>query len=248
MARQKSVLIAVVFSFMTVLAYGENPDRTPPKAIPAGISNSARYALILLGNEPEARVWIIVDGERVYVDKNANGDLTETDELLAQPNHITVDANTSVRFAEYEVKDFTPVAGQPAGELKITRVGENSRYIISMNRGVYQFARQDKQGYLTLGDSIEQAAVLRFGGTLQFIPLVRGWPDEVHYQLVLHPGENLLTALLGTPGIGPGSTVSSTAPLVQGEKPLIAKVTLVIPAANPNDDPIEIKLDLTCTC
>jgi len=40
------------------------------------------YALVVLGPEWNKRVWFVVDGDDVYIDRNGNGDLTDADERL----------------------------------------------------------------------------------------------------------------------------------------------------------------------
>lgn len=41
------------------------------------------YALVIIGSKAERRVWLVVDGETLYVDRNGNGDLTEANERVA---------------------------------------------------------------------------------------------------------------------------------------------------------------------
>lgn len=41
-----------------------------------------RYALVVLGPEAKTRVWMVMDGETLYVDRNGNGDLTEANERV----------------------------------------------------------------------------------------------------------------------------------------------------------------------
>ncbi len=50
-------------------------DRTIAKQ-PA-YKSKPKYCLLVLGPEAKTRVWLIVDGETLYVDNNGNGDLTE---------------------------------------------------------------------------------------------------------------------------------------------------------------------------
>lgn len=42
-----------------------------------------QYCLLLLGAEGKTRVWLVLDGNTLYVDKNGNGDLTEPDEAVS---------------------------------------------------------------------------------------------------------------------------------------------------------------------
>ena len=47
------------------------------------------YCLLVFGPEADARVWLVRDGDVLYVDRNGNGDLTEPDE------RVEADQNTS---------------------------------------------------------------------------------------------------------------------------------------------------------
>src|SRR5262249_56626845 len=52
--------------------------------------NQPYYALLAIGPEAKKRVWLVVDGEVVYVDRNGNGDLTEPNERVAKTKQIEV--------------------------------------------------------------------------------------------------------------------------------------------------------------
>src|SRR5262249_8147594 len=39
-----------------------------------------KYCLLVFGPEAKTRVWLVLDGDTLYVDRNGNGDLTETGE------------------------------------------------------------------------------------------------------------------------------------------------------------------------
>src|SRR5262249_45136652 len=45
-------------------------------------SKSPKYCLLEFGAEAKARVWLVLDGDTLYVDRNANGDLTEANERV----------------------------------------------------------------------------------------------------------------------------------------------------------------------
>jgi hypothetical protein len=46
-------------------------------------SKNPLYCLLVFGPEAEIRVWVILDGDVLYVDRNGNGDLTDPDERIA---------------------------------------------------------------------------------------------------------------------------------------------------------------------
>ncbi len=70
------------------------------------------YALLVFGPEAKTRVWIVVDGEVLYVDRNGNGDLTEADERVELDRKAT--EKLKVAPGEYKgmnVFDLGEVAG-----------------------------------------------------------------------------------------------------------------------------------------
>src|SRR5262249_50065817 len=50
-------------------------DRTIAKE-PA-YKSRPKYCLLVFGPEAKTRVWLVLDGDRLYVDRNGNGDLTD---------------------------------------------------------------------------------------------------------------------------------------------------------------------------
>src|SRR5262245_13351240 len=42
-----------------------------------------KYCLLVFGPEARTRVWLVVDGETAYLDRNGDGDLTGKDEAVA---------------------------------------------------------------------------------------------------------------------------------------------------------------------
>jgi hypothetical protein len=53
---------------------------------PAYTSKAPKYGLLVFGPEAKARVWLVLDGNTLYVDRNQDGDLTGADEKVAVPD------------------------------------------------------------------------------------------------------------------------------------------------------------------
>jgi hypothetical protein len=87
-------------------------DLTPPLKEPK-YRNEPRYALLVFGPKREQRVWMVLDGSTLYVDRNANGDLTDPGERL-EPNNPKDGSN---RFGNpgshthFDIFEFTVQAG-----------------------------------------------------------------------------------------------------------------------------------------
>jgi hypothetical protein len=89
-------------------------DRTIVKE-PSKLSQP-RYCLMVFGPRAEVRIWMIKDGDRLYVDRNANGDLTESEESLAptecrQFTTIKDVKPVPYRQLKYDVGNLTPAHG-----------------------------------------------------------------------------------------------------------------------------------------
>src|SRR5262245_12310826 len=78
------MLLFLPLATLTILPLGTNPsaavdltriDRTIAKE-PA-YKSKPKYCLLVFGPEAKTRVWLVLDGEVLYVDRNGNGDLTQ---------------------------------------------------------------------------------------------------------------------------------------------------------------------------
>lgn len=59
-------------------------DRTIRKEPAYG--DKPRYALLVLGPKADTRIWLVIDGKTLHVDRNGNGDLTEKGEQVPVKN------------------------------------------------------------------------------------------------------------------------------------------------------------------
>ncbi len=50
-------------------------------------SKDPRYCLLAFGPEANVHVWLVIDGDALYVDRNGNGDLTDAGERF-NPSHV----------------------------------------------------------------------------------------------------------------------------------------------------------------
>jgi hypothetical protein len=81
-------VLAVSASFLFTSAAGAADlakiDRSIGKE-PAYRTKSPRYCLLVFGPEAKARAWLVLDGDVLYFDGNANGDLTDKGERALLP-------------------------------------------------------------------------------------------------------------------------------------------------------------------
>src|SRR6516164_8912787 len=60
-----------------------------------------KYCLLVFGVDAKARVWLALDGDVLYVDRNGNGDLTEKSERVSRD-----DDGSNANFISFNAGDI----------------------------------------------------------------------------------------------------------------------------------------------
>jgi hypothetical protein len=190
--------------------------------------SSPKYALAVFGPEAAFKVWLVLDGEVLYADKNGDGDLTDASERFCREKdehgrpvfnvgditlggqlYARLEVRTAIKLRDQAaaygcLPDFqTLIAADPEApgyalsiDVPLSRPfhDEKGRRVTSVRHYV-NFA--DANGILQFGNSSAQAPLFHFGGPWAV------WPREGQ-KFVLGRAEEF-TALIGTPGYGPGT-------------------------------------------
>jgi hypothetical protein len=176
-----------------------------------------KYCLVVFGPEARKKMWLVLDGDVLYVDKNGNGDLTEKGKALAfveQPLDHTSDPAYPLQACRlFSVGDIT-TGGQTYTRVEIvhtmlkkefeakTDFSKEMAKLLKQNPGLtrlgVQAMRNGKvriQAVTHAADSPEQAPILHLDGPLTMRPhgvtgLVRGEKPVEFF------------AVVGTKGLG----------------------------------------------
>jgi hypothetical protein len=189
--------------------------------------NAPTYGLILFGPQGKDRVWLVRDGDVLYVDRNGNGDLTDSGEKVAAesiPGLIPM----GERPYSFDVGDVN-VGGRTHKGLRV-RFAPLS--FLSQVSQITAASRKDSQAMAVLievevdvpgmkgggtGDRlafmagpVDAAGLLQFGDTPAQAPVIHaGGPLQITFFLerpLLRVGRSSeLTLVVGTPGSGPGT-------------------------------------------
>jgi hypothetical protein len=76
------LLIVAVISSPSLAMDLTKIDRSIGKE-PAYQSKTPKYCLLVFGPEARTRIWLVLDGNRLFVDRNGNGDLTDDGKPVA---------------------------------------------------------------------------------------------------------------------------------------------------------------------
>lgn len=152
-------------------------------------SGKPEYVLLLLGAEARRRVWIVIDGEAIYIDRNGDGDLTEAEERFA----------TSDDCKQIDISD-------PAGDKKyvIDRLrvhrDENGKHPPFLLAHVDVGPSPSFQQYCDarLGASPAEAAIAHFDGPLAIGPSTIAWKVPPETVLTTGAKPDDLYAMVGT--------------------------------------------------
>jgi hypothetical protein len=171
-------------------------DRTIKKE-PAYQSETPKYCLLVLGPTAKTRVWMVIDGGTLYIDRNRNGDLTDKGESVKREkgDQIRFDAG-DVLDADGKTKHTTVTVMQNQEE------GQTINFVLAAVGGKYLFgAGLDSAGALQFGDKPENAPVIHLGGKLQMGLFTESGEPE----LIRDKDGEELRAWVGTPGLGKGT-------------------------------------------
>jgi hypothetical protein len=98
--------------------------------------SAPKYSLITLGDRGEVKTWMVEDGRRLFVDKNANGDLTDDGPPL-QPSKFRDIGGNRWDF-EYVLEAITPMQGPRHTSFVLRRWNYNDKedqYGLSLSVG-----------------------------------------------------------------------------------------------------------------
>jgi hypothetical protein len=155
-----------------------------------------KYCLVVFGPEAETRVWLVLDGETLYVDRNGDGDLTARDKRV--PKQYLTEGPV------FQTGPIPARQGDVSFSLKVDvqlRVGAEDTYDIWCRPQEGKGFLQRTHGILLFADKPQEAPIVHFGGPLTLTILDWHRPLQPR-QLVRGDKPNELSILVGTPVFG----------------------------------------------
>jgi hypothetical protein len=176
-----------------------------------------KYCMLVFGRGADHRVWLVHDGDTLYVDRNANGDLTEPTEQVKAGDDGTFDVGelladdrTHKRLVVHVTK-FERTAQLDAEAKKRSQQDPKAcHYLVlidielpgrigeGIGGRVTHVASRDANGFLEFADAPERAPVIHFDGPWEV--MLFGRP-----RFTIGRTSDLVVGI-GTPGLGAGTT------------------------------------------
>jgi hypothetical protein len=235
-----------------------------------------KYCLLVFGPRAKARAWLALDGDTLYVDRNGNGDLTETGALVRMP---PFEKTASPAFAEQREVKAGAIRDGPLTHtnLVITQLRLRRGFkpktpeevwfkeVAGANRdGLAYFVSIEAQRRPPDGKRLSRVRQIAWedeGGLLHFADRPQDAP-VIHFggplRMGLLGGQALvrgdkpveLISFVGTPGLGKGTFATlyhtSQPGLVPEGKHPLAEVEF--PAKAPKSAPVRVQVVLSERC
>jgi hypothetical protein len=154
-----------------------------------------KYCLVVFGPEARTRVWLVLDGDVLFADRNGDGDLTAKDERFPKRHSLQ---------EVFPVGDIFAHGGDSYSlrvEVKLGREGQETSYKIWSTRQTGKgFRYQRTDGVLRFADKPGEAPIVHFGGPLTLTIL--DWGRPLQPRRLLRHEDNRLSILVGTPVFG----------------------------------------------
>jgi hypothetical protein len=171
-------------------------DRTLKKE-PAYRSKAPKYALLLFGPKAKIRVWVVLDGEAVYVDRNSDGDLTAPGERFEKLSECK-----DIKIADQDGKTRYRITG-----MQTFPDGDPPRLALDVSVDVEGPLAYQQYGGGRLADGPRDARIAHFHGPLAAGPVTVNWEVPADLALIAGDKPTDLRALVGTMSASAGCWV-----------------------------------------
>jgi hypothetical protein len=223
-----------------------------------------KYCLLVFGPEARTRVWLVQDGEVLYVDRNGNGDLTEKGKRVERKqgdkNFRVFEAGdladgplTHTGLTVTQVLVNPEVVGNPKEFERIKAQGDRPwtwwvRVAAErpaddrrpLPRHIKYIVNGDGLGYLLFADRPQDAPVIHLNG-----PWTLGLQDVK--QRLTAGDKTMLQIGVGTPGVGPGTFTFVLYPdTIPAD--VYPAADVAFPPRSPGEEPIREKFVLKQRC
>jgi hypothetical protein len=197
----------------------------------------------VFGEKADTRVWLVLDGDRLYVDRNGNGDLTEDGEYMDKKPTL-YEGKLPVDF---EIGGITAADGKTVYRglalQQIVEDGAPMAFIFARSSSGRRFyTGRDATGRLRFAATPQQAPIVHIGGPLSMGLATRERSKTIQFTC---GEETELCASIGTPGVGKGSFLGLRhAEVPEGKQPI---ATIEFPSRS-GGPPIKVSVKLDGRC
>ncbi len=263
--RLSAILSVLLVSSLASAAVDLSKIERKPVKEPA-YRTKPKYCLLVLGPEAKTRIWLVQDGDTLYVDRNGNGDLTEANEKVAAEKSEDTEEGVytfkagDLRDGERLHKELTLYV------TKIDHMADQDDFIRTLlkknpkARGYRVLLEVEMPGRkgAAIGGRVQQSSflvdstgVLQFAEIPQVAPILHfGGPWQVALfgkQQLKKERDTDVVLGVGSPGVGAGSfTWIDYENLIPADK--YPTLDIVYPPSRPGEPPVREHYELKQRC
>jgi hypothetical protein len=208
------------------------------------------YCLLVFGAERKTRVWVVRDGNTVYVDRNGNGDLTEANEKVTGTTETDDSDDFKVVTTEFDLGDLAAIDGKtPYKGLWLRRYAIAPKQPGVPPTDATQLAVEIRETHSQsagpkFAEKAADAPIAHLDGPLEIrmAPRADGKPLEYERETDGHA----YTFQIGTLGLGEGTWAPIGYDEIPDDVHPVAEMTF--PAAKKDAPPIVVKFTLDDRC
>jgi hypothetical protein len=221
---------------------------------PAYQAKKQWYALLLFGAEARLKVWVVLDGETLYVDRNGDGDLTGAGERFAKEadckNIEIADPDGKTRYVITRVRsDYSHYTPKARREREAKGIPPGLLIEVSIQGSVEYHQYCDVE---EMRDDPRKATISHFHGPLSIGQRLINWKIWEGDALKTGDSPSRVCAFVGTMSEKHGCWVvvgsydeRDISPLPKGLHPV---VEIDFPGADPKAPPVRRKYELKEFC
>jgi hypothetical protein len=200
-----------------------------------------QYALLLFGQEAKLRVWVVLDGQTLYLDRNADGDLTSQDERFARIEDCR----------EVEIHDPDKKTSYLIRHVQRFKDRESNRESLMVDTDIKGPLHYRQYCDVELKERAGEAKIAHFDGPLTMGPRTVDWKAPAHLALVMGDKPTDLQGGVGTMDAEHGCWVMVRSH--QGDKSAFPDGVFPIlevqfPPKRPGDPPLKKQYQLDKFC
>jgi hypothetical protein len=219
-------------------------------------SQNPLYCLLVFGPEAKVRVWVVLDGDVLYVDRNGNGDLTDPGERITGEVYRNLEVRPDVEvmrtfdLRRFKDGDETVLTCGPevqwfyVHQLVPREDWHDQVWVKRFQERPFRFAVTTKTGHgqdanLRFAASPRDAPILHFDGPRRFALSGKSGPQS------FRPGEPCdLAVELHTQGLN--ATVRTDVYEVPENVHPVAEIAF--PPGRPGEDSVRVRVELKERC
>lgn len=245
-----AMVICLAFACRPSAVGPEKVDRSLHKE-PIYKSKQPQYCLLVFGPEAKPRVWVVLDGNVLYLDRNGNGDLTDPGERIAaeelHPDRPDVEvvyrfeltrrdepiATCGPAVEWFQVVQFVPRADWHDQAWVKSHLEKAHQFSVTTKTGRYQSAE------FSFATNPQEAPIVHFDGPLRFA--FSGTFDPP----VFRPGESCELAVEMHTQVQSATVRTGFTEVPEDVHPV---AEIEFPPGRPGEDPIRVSIELKERC